>query len=392
LLTKHPIDWILTGDPGSLGIALTALSAATLLCALLAAFWLARRPRRAIAPCCARCGYLLADPILGRCTECGADLAAAHAVRRHARGVRWRPALVALGCLAACLAAQWRIGAGWMLYGTKADLAMDRWQRARTDPALDRIAPEVFVTRAMEEARSPGGLIINPRFLYAKNFVSQARLTALRNAILDPGTRMEAFAAARAIQDRSNATGDLIMELMPEAEHALVRRMLVDAVLLDPTLLGATPGADGALELPPFAPSASVEAYRYDYSHGFNDSEDLNKQFYLDVPFTNAIIGATSEIARIQGMMTHADGRRASRTIRFEPPSSMFGVLRPSRIWFVPAPTPDPAKWSVRVEGEIRHRFVSETLRDEAGEPLERVMTQRFRVDIDRVEVRPSFP
>jgi hypothetical protein len=279
-----------------------------------------------------------------------------------------------------------------MLYGTKANLAMDRWQRARTDPALDLIAPEVFVMRAMEEARAPGGLIVNPRFLYAKNFVSQARLAALRNAILDPGTRVKAFATAREIQDRSLATGDLIMELMPEAEHALVRRMLVDAVLLDPTLLGATLGADGALELPPFAPSASVEAYRYDYSRGLNDSGDLNKQFYLDVPFTNAIIGATSEIARIQGTMTHADGRRASRTIRFEPPSSMFGVLRPPRIWFVPAPTPDPAKWTVHVEGEIRHRFVSETLRDEAGKPLERVMNQRFRADIDRVEIRPSAP
>jgi hypothetical protein len=392
LLTKHPIDWILTGDPRSLGIALTALSAATLLCALLVVFWLARRPRRTIAPCCARCGYLLAGQVVARCTECGTDLASAHAVRRHARGARWRPALVALGCLAACLAAQWRIDAGWMLYGTKADLAMDRWQRARTNSALDRIAPEVFVARAMEEVTIPGVLITNPRFLDAKNFVSKARLAALRNAILDPGTRVKAFAAAREIQNRSIATGDLIMEVMPEEEHALVRRMLVDAVLLDPTLLGATPGADGTLELPAFAPSASAEAYRYDYSHGLNDSGDLNKQFYLDVPFTNAIIGATSEIVRIQGMMTHADGRRASRTIRFEPPSSAFGVLRHSRIWFVPAPTPDPAKWTVHVEGEIRHRFVSETLRDEAGKPLARVMTQRFRVDIDRAEVRPTFP
>ncbi|MFN9077764.1 MAG: hypothetical protein ACK5WX_10115 [bacterium] len=55
----------------------------------------------------------------------------------------------------------------------------------------------------------------------------------------------------------------------------------------------------------------------------------------------------------------------------------------------MPAPTPDPAKWTVRVEGEIRHRFVSEILRDDEGKPLERVMTQRFRVDIDRVEERP---
>jgi len=300
--------------------------------------------------------------------------------------------LVALGFAGVGLCLQWWIGAGWMLYGSKATDAAGAWQRARFDPALDLIAPEVFVTRALEEVRTPGIPIVNPRFVYARNFSSQTRLAALRHAILDPSTRVKAFAAAREIQNRSYAAGDLIMELMPEAEHALVRRMLVDAVLLDPTLLGATPGADGTLELPAFAPSASVEAYRYDYSHGFNDSGDLNKQFYLDVPFTNAIIGATSEIARIQGMMTHADGRRASRTIRFEPPSSMFGMLRPSRIWFVPAPTPDPAKWTVHVEGEIRHRFVSETLLDDAGKPLERVMSQRFRADIDRVEVRATFP
>lgn len=393
VFTRHPVDWILTSDPAALGLALSAVTVSTVVCLLLALFWLLRLPRRAIAPRCARCRYQLADPVSAQCSECGADLADTKGIQRHVRGVRWRPALLALACAGLGLGAQWWLGAGWMPLGASASAAVESWQRSRADPSLDLVAPEVFVVRAIEEASlQPAAVCVHPRYLLPSNFASSTRIAALRDAVLDPATRVRAFAAARAIQNRSDATGDLIMELMPEAEHALVRRMLVDAVLLDPTLLGATPGADGALELPPFAPSASVEAYRYDYSHGFNDSGDLNKQFYLDVPFTNAIIGATSEIARIQGMMTHADGRRASRTIRFEPPSSMFGVLRPPRIWFVPAPTPDPAKWTVHVEGEIRHRFVSETLRDEAGEPLERVMTQRFRVDIDRVEVRPSFP
>lgn len=392
VFTRHPVDWILTSDPAALGLALTVLSAATLLSFLLAVFWLARLPRRAIAPRCAKCRYLLAEPTPARCSECGADLAVANAVRRTARGVRWRAALIALACTGAGLGLQWWIGAGFMPYGRRAWFAVDRWQRSRTDAFADLIAAEVLVARAIEEVSPPGGAVINPRYLAPRNLDSPTRLAALRDAVLDPSTRAKAFAAAREIQSRYIMRGDLVAEQLPETAYQAVRRMLVDAVVLDPTLVGAVPGAGGGLEMPPFAPSGGNEAYRYDHFGFLDDNADLDKQFYFDIPYPNAIIGSVSEIVRVEGEMTHADGRRASRTIRFVAPDPELGMLRPSRIWFVPAPTPDPAKWTVRVEGEIRHRFVSETLRDDEGKPLERVMTQRFRVDIDRVKVERSLP
>ena len=393
VFTRHPVDWILTSDPAALGLALSAVTVSTVVCLLLALFWLLRLPRRAIAPRCARCRYLLADPVPAQCSECGADLADTKGIQRHVRGVRWRPALLALACAGLGLGAQWWLGAGWMPLGASASAAVESWQRSRADPSLDLVAPEVFVARAIEEASlQPAAVCVHPRYLLPSNFASSTRIAALRDAVLDPATRVRAFAAARSIQNQSTGSGDLWWPAMPEAEHVAIRRMLVDAVLLDPTLLGATVGTDGALELPPFSPSAPAEAYRYQSFASLDQEVDLNGQFYLDVPYDHAIIGSQPAIARIEGTIMHADGRRASRTIRFEPPSSMFGVLRPSRIWFVPAPTPDPAKWTVHVEGEIRHRFVSETLRDEAGKPLERVMNQRFRADIDRVEIRPSAP
>lgn len=392
MFTRHPIDWILTSDPAALGLALTVVSAATLLSFLLAVYWLARLPRRTIAPRCAKCRYLLAEPIPERCSECGADLAVANAVRRTARGVRWRPALIALACTGAGLGFQWWIGAGFLPYGVKAAHAVDRWQRSRTDAFADLIAAEVFVARAIEEASPPGGTVINPRYLAPRNLDSPTRLAALRDAVLDPTTRAKAFAAARQMQARYIVRGDLIAQHLPETAYQAVRRMLVDAVVLDPTLVGAMPSADGGLEMPPFAPSGGNEAYRYDGPGILEVDAGLEKEFYFDIPYPNAIIGSVSEIVRVEGEITHADGRRTSRTIRFVAPDPESGMLRPARIWFVPAPTPDPAKWTVRVEGAIRHRFVSEILRGEAGKPLERIVTQRFRVDIDRIKVQPRIP
>ena len=393
MFTRHPIDWILTSDPTALGLALTALSVATALCVLLALFWLVRLPRRAVAPRCAKCRYMLAEPVPARCSECGSELADANAVRRHGRGVRWRPALVALGLAGIGFGVQWWIGAGWMPYGVNAARAVDAWQRRRTDPALHLIAPEVFVARAIEEVALLGSVRFNPVYLASRNFLSQPRLAALRDAVLDPATRVMAFAAAREMQDRFVVRGDLVSAKMPNAEHAQIRRMLVDAVIVDPTLIGAVAGADGVLEIPAFEPDSPLGAYRYQaFSFAPEQAVDLNNDFFLDIPYSNEIIGCRSEIAQVRGVMTHADGRRASRTIRFVATAPDAGMVRSARIWFVPAPTPDPAKWTVSVEGEIRHRFVSEIMRDGTGQPLERVLPQRFKVDIDRVEIRPSAP
>ena len=391
-MIEHPIDWILTSEPKTLGQLLSAWTALAALSAALALFWLARRPGRAIAPECGRCGYPIAGGAADTCSECGAHLAQPRAVRtRRGQEPRRVRGLIALLTAIVLVSAQWWFASGWLLFGERAQVLADAWQQWLLDPSADRIAPEVFVTRAMEEARGRPATV---RFARAEGFASSSRLAALGKMIDDPAHRANAFAVALAIQNKYRLYGDLIEPLMSDDQHATVLALIADAVVLDPALVGARRrDGDETLEIEALRDAAPRAAYQWSHAPGVIDEDLTESRCELDLPASAAVAGVECAAIRLEGTVTKPDGSHAQRTIRFECGGSvLLGNPPAASAWFVVAPLGGPGPWSVAIRGEVEYRFRSQRLRDERGEPRSVAMRQQIDLVVDRIEQRRLLP
>lgn len=319
IILSHPIDSLLVGNPIVLSNLVTASTIATVVALGLAMFWLIRRPKRAIAPECARCGYPQPGSPGAACSECGADLTRARGIRTHrGRGISWTRGIAALLVAALLVGAQASLGLGWLPFGKRARTAVGAMQVAILEPDSTVLSPEFFVARAMDEVSVPG-FWWGPRARFAQpgRFSSRTRLLALREALEDPQRRGQAFMVLRGIQASSTVCGCIVDPLIGPAEHALIRDLTVDAVVADPTLLGARPIGDGAFELDPVVDTAPRAADHWpSMGRAFaSDSEAADPtagDCYIDLPSTTTLLGVESSSPGMKVTLVHPNGARTN--------------------------------------------------------------------------------
>jgi hypothetical protein len=256
----------------------------------------------------------------------------------------------------------------------------------------ETISPREFVARALALTSRADASALCSWDSLTELFDRKDRLDALHEAILDPARRQSAFRVARGISQPSQRKGCLLFLLMSDEGHRHVARILADAVVLDPTLIGAKANDSGKFEIAPFNPKDPQAAYQYDRGYRLDLSANLKEACYVDVPAQAAIPGAEQRAVRLNGTILHADGRRTKRTIRFEPHAWTFDGGGTNTVWFVPEPTPDPKKWTIEVDGEIAFRFVSDSLRDEKGEPRSCSVFQKLHFSSQQVVSRLTLP
>jgi len=334
---------------------------------------------------CAKCGYDLGGVVRTVCTECGADLQRAGAVKDTRRAVAWLPSLAGVvlalvGWWASSFVGAWGFSFG---RGAEARIVLTRgwWviEGCEKDAKPARISPERFVRTMLANAASEPRFeewVYPDAFPVAENayWASTPRLEALRAAVEDASTRATALVVAISVLDSVRSYGvQGVSRLSPE-QIALAKDCVVDAIVLEPAL----------------AFDARIKGRLFDFDRLGDDTKpvaatqaglalavDPTKPCGVQMASERAAEVATMDFSQVS--CTLVRGEREPRPLAL--------VANGTRAEFTLGGAVDLLSLEVEIRGSLGLVFTSRRLKDASGAPRSTVVLQPAAVVVDRVEL-----
>lgn len=344
-----------------------------------------RMPKRRT---CAKCGYDLGGAPRTVCTECGADLLREGAVRDTRRVLAWLPsvggvALAGLGVWVSSFVGAWGFSFGssaearivltrgwWVVEGCEKDK-----RPARIDPArfVEVMLRNADANPVFDEWVYPGAFPVSENAYWA----SDARLDALRDAVLEPSTRSTALVVAISVLASTRHYDAVATSRLSPAQVALVKECIADAIVLEPALAFDARIKPRLLDFDRLGDDAGPAVA---LQRGLALRVDPAKACAVQMASETAAAVATMDFTQLEcSLVRGAEGERR-----------LLPAANGPDIELVPGADADLSRLEIRIRGSLGLLFRSRRLADAAGNP--RSTTVLVPVDLTVVRVELEQP